>query len=33
MMVRLGKICTVVSGTTPKSTQLEYWNGDLEVAA
>ncbi len=28
-MVRLGNICTVVSGTTPKSTQSEYWNGDL----
>ena len=28
-MVRLGDICTVVSGTTPKSTQPEYWDGDL----
>lgn len=28
-MVRLGDICTVVSGTTPKSTQAEYWDGDL----
>ena len=29
MMVRLGEICTIVSGTTPKSTQPEYWDGDL----
>ncbi|MBU3849239.1 MAG: restriction endonuclease subunit S [Candidatus Treponema excrementipullorum] len=29
MMARLGDICTVVSGTTPKSTQAEYWDGDL----
>ena len=28
-MARLGDICTVVSGTTPKSTQAEYWDGDL----
>lgn len=28
-MARLGEICTVVSGTTPKSTQPEYWDGDL----
>ncbi len=28
-MARLGDICTVVSGTTPKSTQPEYWDGDL----
>ena len=28
-MVRLGDVCTVVSGTTPKSTQPEYWDGDL----
>ena len=26
--VRLGDICTVVSGTTPKSHVDEYWNGD-----
>ena len=29
MRVRLGEICTVVSGTTPKSTHPEYWGGDL----
>lgn len=29
MKVRLGEICTVVSGTTPKSTHPEYWGGDL----
>ena len=29
IMVRLGDVCTVVSGTTPKSTQPEYWDGDL----
>ena len=28
-MARLGDICTVVSGTTPKSTQPEYWDGNL----
>lgn len=28
-MARLGEICTVVSGTTPKSIQPEYWNGNL----
>lgn len=28
-MARLVEICTVVSGTTPKSTQLEYWDGNL----
>lgn len=28
-MARLGDICAVVSGTTPKSTQPEYWDGNL----
>ena len=28
-MVRLGDICTVVSGTTPKSTIPEYWDGNI----
>ena len=28
-MARLGDVCIVVSGTTPKSTQPEYWDGDL----
>ena len=28
-MAKLGKICTIVSGTTPKSTQPEYWDGNL----
>ena len=28
-MARLGDICTIVSGTTPKSTQPEYWDGNL----
>lgn len=28
-MARLGEICTVISGTTPKSTQPEYWDGNL----
>lgn len=28
-MVKLGEVCTIVSGTTPKSTQPEYWDGDL----
>ena len=28
-MVRLGDICTVVSGTTPKSSNPAYWDGDI----
>jgi type I restriction enzyme S subunit len=28
--VRLGDICEIVSGSTPKSNIPEYWNGDLE---
>lgn len=28
-MARLGDVCTIVSGTTPKSTQPEYWDGNL----
>ena len=28
-MVRLGDICTVASGTTPKSGCPEYWDGDI----
>ena len=28
-MARLGDICAVVSGTTPKSTQPDYWDGNL----
>lgn len=26
-MVRLGDVCTIVSGTTPKSSVSDYWNG------
>lgn len=29
MMARLGDVCTVVSGTTPKSSSPEYWDGDI----
>ena len=29
-MVRLGDICTVVSGSTPKSAVPEYWDGDVK---
>ena len=28
-MVKLGNVCTVVSGTTPKSDHLEYWDGNI----
>ena len=28
-MARLGDICTVVSGTTPKTGNPEYWDGDI----
>lgn len=29
MMVRLGDVCTVVSGTTPKTSVAAYWDGDI----
>lgn len=29
MRVRLGEVCTVVSGTTPSSSVPEYWDGDI----
>ena len=28
-MEKLGNVCTVVSGTTPKSDHLEYWDGNI----
>ena len=28
MIVKLGDICTIVSGSTPKSTHAEYWDGE-----
>lgn len=28
-MARLGDICIIVSGTTPKSSCPEYWDGDI----
>lgn len=28
-MARLGDVCTIVSGTTPKSGHPEYWDGDI----
>lgn len=28
-MARLGDVCTIVSGTTPKSSRPEYWDGDI----
>lgn len=28
-MARLGDVCTVVSGTTPKSDHPEYWDGEI----
>ncbi len=28
-MARLGDVCTIVSGTTPKSSCPEYWDGDI----
>ncbi len=30
MRVKLGEVCTVVSGTTPKSANPEYWNGNID---
>ena len=29
-MARLGDVCTVVSGSTPKSNVPEYWDGDIK---
>ncbi|OUQ79796.1 restriction endonuclease subunit S [Flavonifractor sp. An100] len=29
MMAKLGDICSIVSGTTPKSNRPEYWDGDI----
>ena len=29
-MARLGDVCSIVSGTTPKSGVAEYWNGELD---
>ena len=29
-MVRIGDICTVVSGSTPKTSVAEYWDGDIK---
>ena len=29
-MARLGDICTVVSGATPKTNCPEYWDGDIK---
>lgn len=28
MIVKLGDICTIVSGSTPRSTHAEYWDGE-----
>lgn len=28
-MARLGDVCTIVSGTTPRSGRPEYWDGDI----
>ena len=27
---KLGDICTVVSGSTPKTDNPEFWNGDIK---
>ena len=29
MMARLGDVCEIVSGTTPKSNVPEYWDGEI----
>lgn len=29
-MARLGDVCTVVSGSTPKTSVAEYWDGDVK---
>lgn len=28
--IRIGDVCTVVSGSTPKTNVLEYWDGDID---
>ena len=28
-MARLGDVCTVVSGTTPKTSNPDFWDGDI----
>lgn len=33
MKVRLGDICTVIFGSSPKSTVAEYWDGDVKWIA
>ena len=30
MIAKLGDVCTVVSGSTPKSAVPEYWDGDIK---
>ena len=30
MMTRLGDVCTVISGSTPKTSVAEYWDGDIK---
>lgn len=30
MKYKLGQICEIVSGTTPKTTIEEYWDGDIK---
>lgn len=30
MMARLGDVCTVISGSTPKTSVAEYWDGDIK---
>lgn len=29
-LVKLGDVCTVISGSTPKTSVEEYWNGDVK---
>ena len=29
-LIKLGDVCTVVSGSTPKTSVEEYWNGDVK---
>ena len=30
MKVKLGDVCEIVSGSTPKTSIAEYWDGDLK---
>jgi len=28
-LIKLGEVCTIITGTTPRSEVAEYWNGEI----